>query len=74
MHNTITDLAHSLKTLLAVLRSADRETDDYARVCDEKLLRMEEVIAWQLQRATQGHSRLLQRTPVAYLRSYDYSI
>lgn len=65
MRNTLADLAHSLKTPLAVLRSADRDTDDYAQVCDEQLSRMEEVIAWQLQRATQGQSRLLQRTPVA---------
>ncbi len=65
MRNTLADLAHSLKTPLAVLRSAEPNTHDYGRLCDEQLSRMEEVIAWQLQRATHGHSRLLQRTPVA---------
>ncbi len=65
MRDTLGDLAHSLKTPLAVLRSAERDTEDYARLCDEQLSRMEEVIAWQLQRATQGHVHLLQRTAVA---------
>lgn len=64
MRNTLADLAHSLKTPLAVLRSADRTADNYGDVHAEQLGRMEEVMAWHLQRASGGHHRLLQRVEV----------
>lgn len=62
MRNTLADLAHSLKTPMAVLRSADQASAEYAMVQREQLERMEEVIAWHLQRAVGGNHRLLQRT------------
>jgi two-component system sensor histidine kinase PhoQ len=65
MRNTLADLAHSLKTPLAVLRSADPEQADFRHLQDEQLARMEEVIGWHLQRAAGGSHRLLQRTAVA---------
>jgi two-component system sensor histidine kinase PhoQ len=64
LRNTLADLAHSLKTPLAVLRSADPNSDDYGPLREEQIGRMEEVITWQLQRAEGGRSKLLQRTPV----------
>lgn len=65
MRNTLSDLAHSLKTPLAVLRSADPATGDYAALQAEQLDRMEEVVGWHLQRASGGNHRLLQRVAVA---------
>ena len=65
MRNTLADLAHSLKTPLAVLRSADASAPDYAALQREQLERMEEVVAWQLQRASGGQQHLLQRVHVA---------
>lgn len=62
--NTLADLAHSLKTPLAVLRSADPASPDYPQVLKEQLTRMEEVTGWHLQRAVGGNHRLLQRTSV----------
>ena len=63
--NTLADLAHSLKTPLAVLRSADLQGPDYAALQAEQLDRMDEVMQWHLQRAVGGNHRLLQRVPVA---------
>jgi two-component system sensor histidine kinase PhoQ len=62
--NTLADLAHSLKTPLAVLRSADLAAGDYAQLKREQLERMDEVMQWHLQRATGGNHRLLQRVEV----------
>jgi two-component system sensor histidine kinase PhoQ len=64
MRNTLADLAHSLKTPLAVLRSADVQALDFAALQGEQLDRMEEVVAWHLQRAVGGNHRLLQRVAV----------
>lgn len=61
MRNTLADLAHSLKTPLAVLRSADVRAADFDDIQREQLDRMEEVVAWHLQRAVGGNHRLLQR-------------
>jgi two-component system sensor histidine kinase PhoQ len=61
MRNTLGDLAHSLKTPLAVLRSSAPQSPDYPAVVAEQLQRMETVVAWQLQRAVGGEGRLLQR-------------
>lgn len=65
MRNTLSDLAHSLKTPLAVMRAADADADNYRELQGEQLTRMEEVIDWHLQRATGVGHRLLQRTPIA---------
>ena len=64
MRNTLADLAHSLKTPLAVLRSADAKSAEFADMQAEQLDRMEEVIGWHLQRAVGGSHRLLHRVPV----------
>jgi two-component system sensor histidine kinase PhoQ len=63
--NTLADLAHSLKTPLAVLRSADLSAPDYRQLIREQLDRMDEVMQWHLQRAVGGNHRLLQRIAVA---------
>lgn len=62
--NTLADVAHSLKTPLAVLRSADTAAPDYPQLHREQLERMEEVVQWHLQRAVGGNHRLLQRVAV----------
>lgn len=50
----LSDLAHSLKTPLAVLKSAvpPENASDYARQVNEQLERMDQVVKYQLQRAT----------------------
>lgn len=65
LRNTLADLAHSLKTPLAVLRSTQPEHPGFPALVDEQTARMEQVIGWHLQRASGGNHRLLQRTPVA---------
>jgi two-component system sensor histidine kinase PhoQ len=67
MRNTLADLAHSLKTPLAVLRGSAPESADYPKVVAEQVSRMDEVVAWQLQRAVGGEGRLLQRVVLAPL-------
>jgi two-component system sensor histidine kinase PhoQ len=64
MRNTLADLAHSLKTPLAVLRSADMAAPDFADLQREQLERMDEVMQWHLQRAVGAQHRLLQRVEV----------
>ncbi|MFT4614146.1 MAG: two-component system sensor histidine kinase PhoQ [Bacteroidia bacterium] len=66
--NTLSDLAHSLKTPLAVIRSTDATAADFPQVLTEQVDRMEEIISYQLQRASgSGHTllRLLPVSPVA---------
>ena len=67
--NTLTDLAHSLKTPLAVLRGALEpgvRTDDLRDLCEEQLGRMEDIVSHQLGRAAgQGSSSLVGKTSVA---------
>lgn len=65
VRRTLGDLAHSLKTPLAVIRTADPHALDYPAVVAEQTDRMEEIVNYQLQRATGGSARLLQRVPVA---------
>ncbi|MEO1081845.1 MAG: ATP-binding protein [Pseudomonadota bacterium] len=64
MRNTLADLAHSLKTPLAVLRSADLHAPDFGSLQQEQLDRMDEVMQWHLQRAVGANHRLLQRVEV----------
>lgn len=62
--NTLADLAHSLKTPLAVLRSEDLGQHDRR----EQLQRMEHIVAYQLQRAVgTGQHSMLRKVPIGPL-------
>ncbi len=65
--STLADLAHSLKTPLAVIRSANPDAPDYQPLLGEQLQRMEEIVSYQLQRATGGNHQLLRTIDVAPL-------
>jgi two-component system sensor histidine kinase PhoQ len=53
--NTLADLAHSLKTPLAVLRGALSKPDENLQtVADEQVTRMDQIVRHQLQRAVIG--------------------
>ncbi|WP_020208085.1 ATP-binding protein [Gilvimarinus chinensis] len=56
--NSLGDLAHSLKTPLAVLQNATPppEAKDYARQIQEQVERMDQVVKYQLQRAVSEQS------------------
>ncbi|UTF59789.1 ATP-binding protein [Gilvimarinus sp. DA14] len=56
--NSLGDLAHSLKTPLAVLQNATPppEAKDYARNVQEQVERMDQVVKYQLQRAVSEQS------------------
>ncbi len=62
--NTLADLAHSLKTPLAVVRGADTKDPDYPQLVREQTGHMEQIVAYQLQRAIGGSHQLLQMVPV----------
>lgn len=62
--DTLSDLAHSLKTPLAVIRCADAHDQDYASLVKEQTEHMEQIVTYQLQRAVGGSHRLLQMVPV----------
>ncbi len=57
--NSLGDLAHSLKTPLAVLHNANAPpgAEDYARQIREQVERMDQVVKYQLQRAVSEHSQ-----------------
>ncbi len=63
--NTLADLAHSLKTPLAILRGANPGEPDYNALVREQTDRMEQIVAYQLQRASGGGQHLLQLIAVA---------
>jgi two-component system sensor histidine kinase PhoQ len=65
VRNTLSDLAHSLKTPLAVIRTADPLEPDFSHVVREQAEQMEEIVGYQLQRAVGGSHTLLQMVPVA---------
>jgi len=60
VRNTLADLAHSLKTPLAVIRGASDGDPGYAAQVQEQVGRMEQIVNYQLQRAVGGSHRLLQ--------------
>lgn len=54
--NTLSDLAHSLKTPLAILRGTlEQPTENVKRQVDEQITRMDQIISHQLQRAVIGN-------------------
>jgi len=62
---TMDDLAHSLKTPLAVVRSELDGRDPDARVLRDQVARMQGVIDYQLRRAAAKGPRTLAKNPVA---------
>ncbi len=64
VRNTLADLAHSLKTPLAVLRSADTADSGFANLVREQTARMEQIVNYQLQRSAGGTHKLLQLVPL----------
>ncbi|HHJ36526.1 MAG TPA: GHKL domain-containing protein [Gammaproteobacteria bacterium] len=57
--NALGDLAHSLKTPLAVIQSAISDRDDQDRALSEQVIRMNSIVEYQLQRAaTAGSSSI----------------
>jgi len=67
--NTLSDLAHSLKTPLAVIRSADVTGPDYPALVNEQTQQMEQTVSYQLQRAVGPSHKLLQMVAVAPVAS-----
>ena len=63
--NTLSDLAHSLKTPLAVIRSSDSEAPGSATLVGEQADRMEQIVSYQLQRASGSAHNLLRMVAVA---------
>lgn len=67
LDNALGDLAHSLKTPLAVIKGAMAETDTNGLV-EEQLARMDNIIAHQLQRARTGGLRTTALAPPVEIR------
>lgn len=54
---TLGNLAHSLKTPLAVMHTAlqnQNSVDELSKICADQIQRMDQIVAYQLQRATSG--------------------
>lgn len=62
--STLADLAHSLKTPLAVIASADSNAGDYPSLVREQTARMQDIVSYQLQRAVGGTHQLLRAVDV----------
>ncbi|MDI3324612.1 ATP-binding protein [Pontibacterium granulatum] len=65
--NTLGDLAHSLKTPLAVMRGAREEQqtlEQYGNVVDEQVARMDQIVQYQLSRAVKSQGRVLAQAVV----------
>ena len=67
--NILADLAHSLKTPLAVVRSeldSDHSQDEVRKTLGEQVTRMNQIVAYQLSRAaTSGHQTFAAPLPIA---------
>ena len=66
--NTLGDLAHSLKTPLAVIRGAGQENlsaAQYQHVIDEQVLRMNQIVQYQLSRAVKTGNKTPLNTGIA---------
>lgn len=60
--NTLADLAHSLKTPLAVIRGAANDCEDlhsYRTLVEEQAQRMQQIVQYQLARAVKSEGRVL---------------
>ncbi len=62
--NTLSDLAHSLKTPLSIVRSADNLSGEYPAIVDEQIDHMEKIVSYQLQRSSGGTHNLLTVVPL----------
>ena len=60
--NTLSDLAHSLKTPLAVMRSTTSAEHNQASVLDDQISRMDDIIRHQLQRSVSEPSAINAKT------------
>lgn len=63
--DTLGDLAHSLKTPLAVMRGAGEEKqsiEGYKKLVDEQVLRMDQIVQYQLSRAVKSQNAPLGKT------------
>ena len=65
IRKTFGDLAHSLKTPLAVLKGLQIQDQELARELHEQVNRMDEMVQWQLQRAVGGTRNILTKTVLA---------
>lgn len=69
--NTLGDLAHSLKTPLAVIRGASSEDlscEGYKSVVEEQVRRMDQIVQYQLARAVRSkNDNITHATPIAPL-------
>ena len=67
--NTLGDLAHSLKTPLAVIRGTGNEQllyEEYRNVVDEQVRRMDQIVQYQLARAVRSQANAIAHaTPIA---------
>lgn len=64
---TLANLAHSLKTPLAVMQAALQnrvDNQELARVSQEQLERMDQIVGYQLQRATSGPKVMAERNKI----------
>lgn len=65
---TLGNLAHSLKTPLAVMHTAlqnQNNLDELSKICAEQIQRMDQIVAYQLQRATSGPQVMMRSMEVA---------
>lgn len=67
VRNTLADLAHSLKTPLAIIRNANPSSESYRALVSEQSDHMEKIVSYQLQRAVGGTHQLLKVVAVAPL-------
>ena len=66
--NALADLAHSLKTPLAVMRGAlGGEQTQLSATVEDQVVRMDTIVAYQLQRAATAGARKLHAAPIALL-------
>ncbi len=65
IRNTLSDLAHSLKTPLAVLKGLDLEAPDAAQVLPDQVSRMDELVQWHLSRAVGSSAAPMVKTRVS---------
>lgn len=65
IRNTLSDLAHSLKTPLAVLKGLDLGSPESAKVLPDQVARMDEMIQWHLSRAVGASPASMVRTSVS---------